>query len=35
MALESCAASDRKVNESLILRLKDHAKNLCSFWQAE
>jgi len=35
MALESCAASDRKANESLILRLKTHARNLCLFWQAE
>jgi hypothetical protein len=35
IALESCAASDRKANESLLLRLKNHAKNLCLFWQAE
>jgi len=35
MALESCAASDRKANESLILRLKTHARNLCLFWQAK
>jgi hypothetical protein len=35
MALKSCAASDRKANESLILRLNDHAKILCLFWQAE
>jgi len=35
MALESCAASDRKANESLSLRLNDHAKTLCLFWQAE
>src|ERR1700687_3230298 len=34
MALDSCAASDRKANESLILRLKDHAEDLCLFWQA-
>jgi len=34
MALESCAAPDRKANESLILRLKTHARNLCLFWQA-
>jgi hypothetical protein len=34
-ALESFAASDRKANESLILRLKTHARNLCLFWQAE
>ena len=34
IALESCAASDRKANESLLLRLKNHAKNLCLFWQA-
>jgi len=26
---------DRKANESLILRLKSHTKNLCLFWQAE
>jgi hypothetical protein len=26
MALESCAAFDRRANESLILRLKNHAK---------
>ncbi len=26
---------DRKANESLILRLKSHARNLCLFWQAE
>src|ERR1700724_4189478 len=35
MALESCATPDRKVNESLILRLKTHARKLCLFWQAE
>ena len=35
MALKSCAAADRKANESLILRLKTHARNLCLFWQAE
>jgi hypothetical protein len=40
MALESCAAADRKANESLILRLMLHVKDrgldeLGLFWQAE
>jgi hypothetical protein len=35
MALKSCAAADRKANESLILRLKNHARNLCLLWQAK
>ena len=34
-SFRSCAASDRRANESLILRLKTHARNLCLFWQAE
>jgi hypothetical protein len=32
---ESCAARDRKANESLILRLNFTQKNLGLFWQAE
>jgi hypothetical protein len=35
MAFDSYAASDRNANESLILRLKTHARNLCLFWQAK
>jgi hypothetical protein len=31
---ESCAACDRKADESLILRLKTYARKLGLFWQA-